>query len=260
MNWYKKSQKTFDFYKDIPKAIPVPKEISPEYKKLEERSPVMFQELLDNVHGRNELIRLLKMYSLKWKQVDFSDDNIITIVLGSNLYVIDDFDNPTLKEANEWLWDVSNYGRLENYIPSEDFSKTFWNNLGDGFVVYHATNEDKMESIQRSGLNVKDETRGINNRSTGAAVFASDNPNDTDSYGNVIFAINLSQMKKDGYMPDVSREEPIEEAERLEALAWKIGVEDFNATDSFASEGLYTSTIIIYGNIPAKYLSLYNKD
>lgn len=261
MNWYKKSQQeVFNFYKTMPQSQPRSIEESPEYKSLDIRSQSVFQELLDDIHGRNDLMRLLKMYSLKWKQIDFPEETLITIVLGSNLYIIDDLENPTLKEAKEWLWDTSNYGRLDNYIPPEDFSKTFWDNLGNNSVVYHATTEENKESILRNGLGVRDKTRGINNRSTGAAIFTSDNPDDVSSYGDVIFTINLSKMKKDGYMPEVSREGPVEEAERLEALAYKIGVEDFIATESNDSEGLYPSTIIIYGDVPKKYLSLYNQE
>lgn len=260
MNWYKKSQQqTFDFYKDIPQSTPKPIEESLEYKSLDIRSRSVFQELLDEVHGRSDLMRLLKMYGLKWKQIDFSEEAIITLVLGSNLYIIDDLENPALKEATEWLWDISNYGRLDNYMPSEDFSKNFWDDLGNNSVVYHATTEENKDSILRNGLGVRDKTRGINNRSTGAAIFTSDNPDDISSYGDVIFAINLSQMKRDGYMPEVSREGPVEEVERLESLAHKIGVEGFSASESNDSEGLYPSTIIIYSDVPAKYLSLYNE-
>jgi hypothetical protein len=94
MNWYKKSQETFDFYKDIPKAIPVPKEETEEYKQLKERTPLVFQELLNNVHGRGEIISLFKTYNLKWKTVN----NSIVVSLGDKLYSINNFDKPILKE------------------------------------------------------------------------------------------------------------------------------------------------------------------
>lgn len=109
------------------------------------------------------------------------------------------------------------------------------------------------------GLKQMDKIRGINNTSTGAAVFASDNPNDISSYGNVIFEIDIGQMKTDGYMPNVEQEEPISNALRRKQLAYLIGIEEYYPEEEYASEGLYESTYIIFGNIPPKYLKVYQE-
>jgi hypothetical protein len=125
-------------------------------------------------------------------------------------------------------------------------------------MLYHATYSDHLEEIKKNGLQLKNETRSINNRNTGAAVFTCDNPDDIANHGNIIIQIDVGKMKQDGYTPDVSKETPIQAAETREALANKLGLEmDF--ISSYNSEGLYTSTVIFYGPIPPKYLGLYKE-
>ena len=51
------------------------------------------------------------------------------------------------------------------------------------------------------------------------------------------------------------KEIPIEESEKLSQLAHKIGLQDF-VGPYYGGEGIYESTLIIYGNIPPKYLSI----
>jgi hypothetical protein len=255
MNWYKKAQQQdFPFYND---------------ENTIEDSPNLFhsnqsKETLEELMNSPDAVSFLTITSLlqkfkyKYNIITLpNEEQLITVDIGNDKYVIDDVKYPSVKEAHQWLWDVSNYGRINNYMPSEDFSKTFWNDVGNGYVLYHATPKDNIESIKKNGIMIADKTRGVSNRSTGAAVFTSENPDDIIDYGNTIFQINISQMKQDGYTPDVSREEPLEEAELLEALAGKIGIEEFNAT---VESGLYSSTVIIYGNIPPKYISLYNSN
>ena len=237
MNWYKKSQQnTFDFHNT--KSTPA---FNPN-----------FGSLLDEVRSKEELVILLNRFKMDWEEINLAETSIIKVDMKPNIFIIDDFNYPTLHEANDWLYSI----KIDDYIPPRDFSKEFWDGLGNNFVVYHATNRDNVESIQQNGINMRSESRGINNRNTGDAVFTSDNPDDISSYGDAIFEINLSNMKKDGYMPTVSEEEPLEEANRLDALARKIGLENFNSADGYSSEGLYPSTIIIFGAIPPKYLRL----
>ena len=58
-------------------------------------------------------------------------------------------------------------------------------------------------------------------------------------------------MKQDKYIVLVGKEEPIEEAEAREALANKLGIDNYYAE---YEQGLDPGTIIFYGNIPPKYL------
>lgn len=267
MNWYRISQQeNFDFYRDPSIQSRKTNEIPSEYKQwVEKTSPSNIQSLwliLEQTHNINEFFVALKTYGGKfeWKRLDFPKEPLAVIITedGKNSYVIDDFENPELKEAREWISSIGDHN-LEKYIPYEDFNKIFWDSVTPGFVLYHATDEENKEKILQHGLKQMNKTRGINNTSTGSAVFTSNNPNDISSYGNIIFEININQMKMDGYMPNVEQEEPISNALRKKQLANLVGIEEYYPEEEYASEGLYESTYIIFGDIPAKYLKIYQE-
>jgi hypothetical protein len=104
------------------------------------------------------------------------------------------------------------------------------------------------------GLNPMCETRGIANRSTGCAVFASYSRDVAEYYSKgAVIGIDIGKMKAEGYMVEVSQEDPISEKEALELLAHKIGLDDFYYE---VEHGMDTDTVILYGGIPAKYLKI----
>lgn len=263
-NWYKKAitqeQLGFPFDKDISSSP----QNQTEYKKwMQNTSPKdinSLYEILQESTSLEELLALLQKFGNEfiWKKIDFANGPVITLRQRgkqNNPYIIDDPEDPELKDAREWL-DSMFDSDVDKYIPEdpeEDFNKMFWDQA-NGVLLYHATQTENEELIKKHGLFPKDESRGINNRSTPAAVFASNNPDDIGSYGDVIFEINIGQMKADGYMPEVSMEEPLAEAEQKKKLAYMIGVEEYYPDEQYASEGLYPSTVIIYGKIPPKYL------
>lgn len=256
MNWYKRAQQEdFDFFKKMPQNTETPITETEEYKDLSNRAGKTFEDVLEEVNGEKSVISVIKQYGLFYKKINLNDNIIITVFLGDKLCVIEDFNYPTLKEANEWLWHVFNLNKIEYYLPSSDYSSVFWKNLGRNEAVYHATTEEYKDIILKEGLIRMNKTRGISNKGTGSAIFTSYNTDDIESYGNVILKINLSKMKEDGYTPEVSKEIPIEESEKLSQLAHKIGLKDFVGPD-YNSEGIYESTLIIYGDIPVKYLSI----
>ena len=256
MNWYKISQQQeLEFIKNMPKQIRPNMEGSKEYQDLVKKSNINLEEALEyNVHNYDELVKLLNTYRVSWKQIDFPKaDSIITLEYDGQNYLIDDFNNPELKDPREWIYGIYDH-YLDDYVPTQDFNDIFWNDVGNGSVVYHATSEENKDSILKNGLSVMDKTRGISNKSTGNAIFCSDNSDDISSYGDIVFEINLGKMKNDGYMPNVSKEEPIETSTQRQALANKIGIDDIDFSEEYASEGLYETTVIFYDNIPAKYL------
>lgn len=258
MNWYKKAlQQQFEFVKNMPQQ-PKPKtEESKEFQDLLEKSNVDLAEKLEyDVHNYQDLINTLNTFKIPWKRVDFPDaDPIIKLEYNGKHYLIDSFEYPELKNPREWIWNIFDHN-LDNYVLSQDFNKIFWDEVSNGSFVYHATTEENKDSILKNGLLITDKTRGINNKYTGNAVFTSDNPDDISSYGNVIFAINLGKMKAEGYMPQVSKEEPIQTSEQRSTLAYLVGADDMDLSDEYASEGIYGSTVIFYDNIPPKYLRI----
>lgn len=140
----------------------------------------------------------------------------------------------------------------ENYPdPEEKFNSEFW---GRPENLYHATTDENIDDIQTDGLVPMSLTRGISNRSIGAAVFTSINPEVIDSYGNNIFKIDTRMMKNDGYTPFVSQEPAFPEAEKINSLLYIYGIEETYEISSH--DGMDPDTVIVHGKIPSKYLEL----
>jgi len=169
------------------------------------------------------------------------------------IFIIDDETNPELKDAKEWisnLWDHE----LSNYYEMEE--ENFWDGVGDGETVYHGTHEENVKDILRHGIESRNESRGISNRSMGSAVFTSQNLDTAlnSSYTH-IFEINVGAMKADGYMPRISGEDPLDEAKLKQSFAWELGLRDYEV-EVDSSDGLSGDTVVIYGDIPPKYIRL----
>lgn len=146
---------------------------------------------------------------------------------------------------------------------NDDFHNLFWKFPR---YLYHCTPEENKESIIKNGINMMNKTRGFaSNRHIRAAVFTTSEeeeiPSLKDSYGPVVFSINTPKMKRDGYMPRVEQEPDWAIAEKISFVLRKLGYPDERSEASRfvdSSEGTSPYTIIIYGQIPPKYLSIYD--
>ena len=271
-NWYKIAkeeelkQQTFDFYKDIPQSEPKDK-LPPEYEHLigevNPNDPSSVEDALQDVKGIDNIINIFKYFMISWDKVNFKSGPVLTVNFTNNklrksraIYVLDDFDYPDLKEANDWLYGIWDHD-LHNYIEQEDVS--FWDEVENGSKLYHATSMENKNDIVKNGLRKMNKTRGISNRGTPSAVFTSENPDDISSYGDLIFEIDVGMMKKDNYMPSAEKEEPIQESQLRETIAHMIGVDNFSELNDLANEGISSSTVVIYGEIPPKYLKIYQE-
>lgn len=254
MNWYKKS--------NLVKRIVIKSQYQPDLPfKPSLPQPVDFanmslKEILDELDGENanEVFPILDKYNFEYSIVEFQTGKKLVLVGIKDEdpeYVSELGDSLWFSEIRQWLWDVDD-DDLRIFSGKENF----WDEIGDGTFVYHATDEKYVQSIMKKGLLTMDKTRGMTNRSTGPAVFTSFSHESIDAYGGVVIKIDLGAMKRDGYMPETSSEEPLQAAELREALAYKLGIQDFNARDGVDSDGLSEDTVIIYGNIPPKYLSV----
>lgn len=148
----------------------------------------------------------------------------------------------------------------EKFGYNYDFNKSFWLHPS---TLFHCTVPEKYELIKSEGiLKTRSDTRGITNRSVGSAIFTTMEDTEVESlrqsYGNIVIEINTIQMKKDGFMPTVSKEPEVERAEQLVFVLNKLGKDTkiYQLIDS--SGGISEYTIIIYNSIPIKYLSLYD--
>jgi len=194
-----------------------------------------------------DIFQYLDQHGIEYYPVKFTNKEVYVVILDDEPYVLDD-DKFITSEG--WVQNIRDFGSVYDYYSEHDFNKEFWRDVGDGIYVYHGTKSDRLTNIQKNGLEVRDETRGVENKYTGAAIFTSTFPDEAKIY-DVILSINVSQMKRDGYMPVVSMEKVIEEAELIESLAHKVGLEEYYVQ---YEQGLSPLTVIFYGDIPAKYL------
>jgi hypothetical protein len=208
---------------------------------------------VENMSSLQEIVDFLSSNNVSYDLIDFPTGKKVIRVKD---YIIDDFENPYLEKIDNWFYKIQDYN-IDQFYEVKDFNQEFWDGLGNGFTLYHATHKENLQEILKNGILPKNNSRGINNRSTMSAVFTSDNPNDIRSYGDVVLEINMSEMKRDGYMPTVDKESPLSVSEYKNAIANKIGMEDYHDEDSYASEGLYESTVVIFGKIPPKYIKVH---
>jgi len=184
------------------------------------------------------------------RKVTFDSGDVVHVAKeGREQYVIED--DLRVTEAVEW---VSRINDPSDYYPDyeDDQNRDFWASTPD---LWHATTEDHVDSIREEGLRAENQTRGISNRSTGAAVFTADDPEALamGSYGDVLIRINTAAMKADGRTPYTSREPDVVDAELRGAIAHRLGLRDYEPE---IEQGMDTTTVIVHGSIPAKYLDI----
>lgn len=145
----------------------------------------------------------------------------------------------------------------------DDFNKLFWEYPQ---TLYHCTNRENYELIKKDGMiKQKYDNRGISNRNVGDAVFTTreseEIPFFKSYYGPIVLAINTIQMKKDGYTPEVEMEPDWAEAYKLAYVFTKIENKDVEAARFVDSSDQNTEwTVIVYGNIPIKYVTVEEYD
>ncbi len=240
-NWFRESQQLqmpfMQEQHEIDETIPhVPAE------------QVLDDFMIEDPHG---IRYVLDKSGIEWKEIgDFPSANPIIVFDNGELYVIVD---GSVHNATEWIDGLTDYDLLDYVSPIDE--GTYWDGVAQGSKVYHGTYEDRVEDIMRDGLEARCETRGISNRHTGCGVFTSANTDTVYSHYDQVIEIDLGKMKQDGYMPEVSDEEPFEEKYMKESLANMIGLEDYYyEVDS--SDGLNPDTVIFFDDIPAKYLTI----
>jgi len=176
----------------------------------------------------------------------------------------DDVDDEEKIDVDRLMWNNSYLDDVAEQLGyNDDFHNLFWKFPR---YLYHCTPEENQESIMKNGINMMDKTRGFaSNRHVGTAVFTTSEEEEIsslqNSYGPVVFSINTPQMKRDGYMPKVEQEPDWAKAEKISYVLRKIGYPDERSEASLfvdSSEGTSPYTIIIYGQIPPKYLSIYD--
>jgi len=222
---------------------------------------------LDDATDYNDIIRILYHHGMNFDDIQLANGEKILVVEGKEiknkynfraekpLYVIDNFSYPQMIEAQEWIDNIDERN-LDEMIGLKETDP--WDDIPFGHVVYHGTYKEKVTDILKNGLEPRNDSRGLSNRSMGSSIFTSADY-ETASYAyDEVFEINMGQMKSDGYMPPISGEHPLEESQKRSSLAHKIGFDNY-ISNEYSSEGYSEDTIAIYGHIPKKYIRLIEK-
>ena len=231
-NWYKKSQDSG--LKDI--------------------NEIKEKIVFGDYEGKEDLlIDDLSLSGIEFNVIDFKNKRIITIENGNFIL---DANSWKIVESLEWLSDLTEY-EMEEMLDFKEYD--FWDDeVYDGLFCYHATNNENLSDIMKNGLEPRNLTRGITNKNTPSGVFTSLNEDDIDSYGDVIISINVGDMKKDGYTPNVDREEGVSEKDMKQAISHKLGIEYYDDDNSW--DGISSETVIFFNHIPSKYLKVVEKE
>ena len=171
-------------------------------------------------------------------------------VTNDKIIALHDDGTGDVEAKEDWIWNVDPENFYPNYV--QEWNDEFWEYPS---ALYHATDEENVESILEHGLSPENKTRGLSNRGVGAAVFTTSDIEEAiqGSYGDFIFEIDMAAMAKLPDRPFVSEEPPIVESELRGALARRIGLNDFyNDVES----GISPYTVIVHGVIPPQYLKL----
>jgi hypothetical protein len=213
---------------------------------------------VEESQNKEELTRALQVNGIDVdiiEEIVFPNKEVIwTVIIGNSLSVIEiSFPYPSIKKADDWMWDIINSSNIWQYVGEIDFSKEFWDEVGEGTNYYHGTTRENLDSILKEGLSPRNEARGISNRGVGVSVFLSEDY-ETAAYGggyDVVLEVNIGAMKQAGYMPQVSLEPDIEEHKYVGSLADKIGLNDFIYD---VEGGMGFDTIILDGGVPPQYI------
>lgn len=185
------------------------------------------------------------------------NDNAAIYALSNNIGIIRSSDGKhyyVYTDPDRLVYDTDEDFVLSFFNYDEDAeSDDFWKSVGENKFAYHATNEENVDSILKHGLEVRNDSRGITNKGTGSAVFTTLNIEELDQnvYGDAHIKINLNAMKNDGYMPKVMEEEPLIIDRFRSAIAHMFDMEYEGGNND-----LSPNTLVIFGNIPPKYLEM----
>jgi hypothetical protein len=177
--------------------------------------------------------------------------NYFLVKLDSKSYV---FDLESLDEkkltTQEWCQNIADWGDVDDYIDYVHFDIPS--------QVFHATGEENKESILEKGIEIRSDSRGISNRYLSDSVFTSSEPGEIDSYGSLVFKIDLGKMLADGVISkqDLSQEPDVVRYEKLRALEHLFDLE-YDSLGADMEYGMSPHTVVISSSIPPEYLSVF---
>ena len=142
----------------------VPKQ--PEYFEISDS----LSDDLEYAKSKEEIERIAEAHGFDSWIVEFPEaTSVLVLQKNSETYVVYDLDDGSqIVEAQQWIDDIGDL-YLDEYVqnPNTDF----WEDVAPGYYVYHGTDKNNVENIQRHGLEPRADTRGIANKWTPDGVF-----------------------------------------------------------------------------------------
>lgn len=233
-----------------------------DYESLTKSRPIKIaKEFLNDVVDLDDVLFVFESLGFDPEIVTLDDETFLVKVIDNHeIYIVEsckieeDY-GADVKLAADWLADLDE-SKLEDY--SQYNSVDFWSVIEPGMIFYHGAPDERWPLIDMEGLQARCETRGLHNKYIGDAVFVTPHVYEADRYGDVI-EIDVWKMLQDGYTPQTALEENVNENNMRKIIADKIGL-DVDFSSEYYSLGVDPDTIVIFGDIPRKYLRLEGYD
>jgi hypothetical protein len=187
-----------------------------------------------------------------FRKVVFTPSKKVYVTASARKTLVHDIANGMVQDGErpeEFISNITMHDDLHSFFEEDHelkFNQEFWSSPP---ILYHGSSD--IDSVLATGIEPRSETRGLNNKHVGDAVFTTSNDEIAQSYGDIV-KIDTLAMKRDNYMPFVSEEPEILEHQLIGAISSMLGVDlDHEISDS----GIDYDTVIVYGSIPNKYLS-----
>lgn len=216
------------------------------------------EDQLSELHDRGATIEQM-LQAVKQSGVELTETDIPnhwTLDEGYLLLVFDQDGEPSIVDAHEYIsW--MDINQVWNLLGRPEGDYEVQSLLQNPVPLYHGTTKENADLIIQQGLQSRNETRGITNRGTPAAVFAHTDPGFVSFYGDAVIEINLPRMVAEGQAPEITREEPIVEGSLRESLAHALNLGGWYVYEDMDG-GMHPETFILYGDIPPQYLRRYS--
>ena len=219
--------------------------------------------------AKEEVEKLIRRFNLK---VDSREDFLV-ILTDSNqekVWLEYDKENETFDVIDKD--DVSHWFHNLTDVQIETIAKCTSDDVYNAYIectlkkmeqnpgkVYHYTNEDSWEEIQKAGYIKGSSGTGLTNRYV-HGIFTSTNPEEyaDGTYGDICLELDLETFKIEKNLSklNLSYEPDVAECLLKELAVVKLELEDRVHIELDSSNGYSYSTIIVHHNIPVKYITV----
>jgi hypothetical protein len=204
---------------------------------------------LENWDGIKSLLDRVGAEYTQLKKMGEPTDFYKVELSNGKVYIVDS-NYPEFKgnDLKSWVQDMIDSNRADEWVREIE--------VDPPGIVYHGTREENLSDILEDGLGCRSDSRGMTNRSVGCAIFTSSEASETEHYGDILFEIDLAAMERDGVLPRVSLEPPIEEYEMYSSFAAMFGLSLGDDVIYDIEHGMSQNTFILHGPVPPKYLKV----